>query len=99
MANKMKKLYPLHIVTTFVMLILLFLDNKIDSIIGCVFNVIMNIFLIQEWVPIITNSINGVSWFLCTLVVGYFVFHTLSNMWKVIILKRKLFYQYFFQLP
>lgn len=81
--RKLKKLYPLHIVTMLLALVLIILD-QIDiyiyiTIKSIVFNlgmVILNIFLLQDYVPssYVYFSLNGVAWYLSLCLFVYFMF-------------------------
>lgn len=73
--SKLKRLFLLHILCTLAMMVFFFVGDKTESI-SFVFvtRFILNIFFLQEWVPFEIRSINGVSWFLCTILLGYFLF-------------------------
>lgn len=73
--NRIKKLYPLHIVTM-IMGTILELQYGIDNKMQFAIKIISNIFLIQAWVPKqgIYFSLNGVAWYLSTLAFLYFIF-------------------------
>ena len=74
MKKKIAKIYPLHIITTFLMLPFLFVGLGKESIKTAFIKLVLNALLIQEWFPFGEMSINGVSWFLCTIVFANFVF-------------------------
>lgn len=69
--SKIKKLYILHILCTIAVMIVGF-ESK--DFIYTSFRFILNCLLIQGYFPIQDPSINGVSWFLCPLILGYMVF-------------------------
>lgn len=73
MVRHLKKLYPLLVVTTFAFFIFEFVgDNRANALSWI--KLVLNLLLVQEWLPIENISINGVAWFLCTMVLFYFVF-------------------------
>lgn len=72
--KKINRIYPLHVVTTAAMIIFIVMGDGVESIAGIVVRVVLNLLLIQEWIPIHQQSINGVSWYLCVTVFSYFVF-------------------------
>lgn len=74
MLNKIKKLYPVFIVTTLAMTALEFVGNQVDSMNIVLTKLALNCLLIQEWIPFKYRSLNGVSWFLCTCTLAYFIF-------------------------
>ena len=80
--KKIKRLYPLHILTMVIILIgLVFLAAKNNEITYdyikqmCIWTV-SNIFLVQSYIPVISInvSLNGVAWYLCVCVFLYFCF-------------------------
>ena len=79
--SRIKKLYPLHILTMICSIILaivirLHLGITIKFLIYIVGTIILNVFLIQTWVPYqaINVSLNGVAWFLSVTMFLYFMF-------------------------
>lgn len=72
-AHKIRKLYPLHILTMLSMAAFWFVGGG-ECIQIDVLKFILNVFLIQEWFPIKNVSINGVSWYLVTAAFCYFIF-------------------------
>ena len=72
--NKIKDLYPLHIICTIAMLPFLFIGDYIEPILNIVLSILTNVLLIQEWLPLNIFSINGVSWFISVLFLAYIVF-------------------------
>ena len=69
--SKIRGLYFLHIISTLAML---FLKCKNASITDWPTKFISNIFLIQEWFPSTSISINPASWYLSVAVFLYFIF-------------------------
>lgn len=67
--DKIRRLYMLHILTTLAMTVFMIVGDSVESTKG-----ILNILLIQEWIPMQQRSINGVSWYLCVTVFLYFLF-------------------------
>lgn len=84
--GKMKYLYPLHIITT-----MFFVFREIIGGTGFdLLNVVLNIMLIQQWIPLKgINSLTGVSWYLCTVVFSYFVFPWINRYMERGYTKRK----------
>ena len=79
--NKIKKLYPLHIITmscAIVLSIAIIIHNglSIKSIIGLLVKVFLNVTLLQTWIPYssINVSLNGVAWYLSVTLFLYFLF-------------------------
>lgn len=78
--NKIKHLYPLHIITMFAMIVFMFTGEGTISIMQAIVRILLNVLLLQCWVPI-QSDINGVSWYLCVTVFLYFLFpYILRNM-------------------
>lgn len=78
--KKIWKLYPLHILTMLSALVFM-LKDLLESftIKSCIFDlgkVVLNIFLLQDWVPSasIYFSLNGVAWYLSLCLFLYFAF-------------------------
>lgn len=69
--NRIKRLYPLHIITTLFMFPFVASTNNIDDTIKSLVLLILNVLLIVEWFPLGIRSINGPSWFLNTIVIAY----------------------------
>lgn len=92
---RIKKLYPLHILTM-ILAILLELITMINSeftvrtIMGLIGKIFLNVILIQAWVPNsdINTSLNGVAWYLSVTVFLYYMFPYLRK----VILNKKNFY-------
>lgn len=79
--NKIKTLYPLHIVTMILAAILsiaVFLahGDGIKSYMELALKIVLNVFLLQSWVPDISVniSLNGVAWYLSSALFLYFMF-------------------------
>lgn len=78
--SKIKKIYPLHIICIFLVLPFTILDMmnefSLCSIIENLINLILNVLLLQSWVPngSVYFSYNGVAWYLSLCVFLYFVF-------------------------
>lgn len=79
--NKLRKLYPLHIFTMLLMIILFIVVNtyegwKVKRIILLVVNTAANLTLTQTWIPTTTvnTSLNGVAWYLSVTLFLYFAF-------------------------
>lgn len=72
--KKLKRLYLLHILCTLVMMLLYFIGDNISSFINAAVILFLNALYIQEWIPLVDRSPNGVSWFLCTILLGYIIF-------------------------
>lgn len=83
--SRIKKLYPLHILTMLSALVFtiyeLFVKYNLKYLITDIVKVILNILLIQTWVPQteIFTSLNGVSWYLSACVLIYCLFPYISN--------------------
>lgn len=76
--SKMRRLYPLHIVTMLACL-LIGLWNVVTeggSLLLLGANVVVNVFMVQAYVPVreVFQSLNGVSWFMAVTVLTYAVF-------------------------
>lgn len=79
--QKIKKIYPLHIITMLFALALqitvLIIDGeKIRSFISLLGKTVINTFLLQAWIPSkeVVLSLNGISWFLSVMIFLYFAF-------------------------
>ena len=72
--RRIKKLYPLHMVTTFIIIPFLLYGTAKISLPRVLLQLGLNVTFLQEWLPFENRSINGVSWFLCTIVLFYFLF-------------------------
>lgn len=79
--NKIKKLYPLHLITMGFMLLLsiiifLYQGNLAENILNLIYKIGLNISLTQSWVPKsdLNVSLNGVSWYLSATLFMYFMF-------------------------
>ena len=74
MVSKIKKLYPLHIVTMICMSVFCIFGSEKEPLIKTIVKFILNIFLVQEWFPLKQRDLNEVSWFLCVLLIAYLIF-------------------------
>lgn len=72
--NKIKKIYPLYVITTIAMIPFCFTGRYFDSIEQLCIKFILNLLLIQDWIPMDQSSINGVAWYLCVMCFLYFIF-------------------------
>lgn len=79
-ANKIRRLYPLHIIMTFCMFWVVYLalmyQYSLRDVFIYLFDFVLNVFLLQSWVPIdnVYFSFNGVSWYLCVCTLIYALF-------------------------
>ena len=89
--QRIKKIYGLHIATMILTLIPLILF-KIENTISLIVKTMLNVLLLQTWVPIITInvSINGVAWFLSVMTFHYFCFPAIVHWLKGIYNTKKL---------
>ncbi len=72
---KIKKLYPLYIITTFLMFEYFWFCNPTAySPREMIARLIFNIGLVQEYIPIVFRTINGAAWFLCAILLFYTIF-------------------------
>lgn len=73
--RKIGRLYPLHVLMTIVM-VADYIGHNIGQIAfdRLSLTIILNLLLIQEYFPLSVRSFNSVSWFLCTIVLAYFLF-------------------------
>lgn len=77
--NKIKKLYPLHIVMMLSCILIALYDVFIIHVLTIrklIVDVVLHTFLLQIWIPDSTYymTLNGVSWYLCVCVLLYLVF-------------------------
>lgn len=77
--QRIRKLYGLHIVTMVLTLIPLAVF-RIENMISLLVKTILNVLLLQTWVPIIAIniSLNGVAWFLSVMAFQYFCFPSIA---------------------
>ena len=87
--KKISKLYLLFFLTTCVMAVFLFMGDEKVSIPYSVFLLLVNAVFLQEWMPIKIGSINGVAWFLCTIVLAYSLFPLILQFMERDYSKRK----------
>ena len=74
--GRIRKLYPLHLVLTFICIPLAIVREDVFSIGDLIFKLICNIFLVQSIVPSanVAASLNGVAWYLSTIMILYIAF-------------------------
>ncbi len=74
--RRIRKLYPLHLVLTVICIPLAIVREDVFSIWDLVLKFISNIFLVQSIIPSanVAASLNGVAWYLSTILVLYIVF-------------------------
>lgn len=73
--NKIKKLYPLYLITTVACIPLIKLSgDSFHKLVYLIKSLLLNIFLVQSWSPnsLDFGSLNAVSWYLSTLAILYF---------------------------
>ncbi len=72
--DKIKKLYPLHIITMLAMLVFLLYKNA--AVRPLIYSLISHSLLFQIWLPIpdIYSNLNNISWYLCVCLFHYFCF-------------------------
>ena len=89
--QRVKKIYGLHIATMLLTMVPLIIF-KIENIISLIIKTILNVLLLQTWVPIIAInvSLNGVAWFLSVMAFHYFCFPTIIYWLKGIYNTKKL---------
>ncbi len=82
--RKISKLYVLHIVTMVVAALLAIVslrrDYFIKSMLGIFVQIVLNIFMVQSWIPhsYFYFSLNAVAWYLPVCLFAYFVFPFIS---------------------
>lgn len=94
--GKIKKLYPLHIVTMILAIILYFTSLVSNggitfrNVVGLFGKIVLNITLLQTWVPYssINVSLNGVAWYLSVTMFLYFMFPVLLKAIKKLEIKK-----------
>ena len=89
--NKIKKLYPLHIITMTCIVLLQLLsmlkqEITLSSIIKLFIKILLNVTLLQTWIPNnnINTSLNGVAWYLSVTMFLYFMFPWICKIIKKI---------------
>ncbi len=87
--RKIKRLYPLHIITMLFAMVVYFVIMLQEGIgfkviIAYVGKVLLNIFLLESWFPdsSVCASMNGVAWYLSVMVFLYFIFPWLRRFIK-----------------
>lgn len=89
--NKIRKLYILHIVTMLLAIPFCFLGDGTFSLAQFLMSLILNVCLLQEWVPLSLRSINGVSWYLSVLLFIYSVSpYILDKMRQIVFFRGKM---------
>ena len=71
--KKIKKLYPLVIITTLLMIPFNFMYYDRFQCVFVGFKTILNMLMIQEWFPFVKRSVNGVSWYMCVTFFSYII--------------------------
>ena len=87
--GKIKRLYPLYIITTLLMFIRLVIGEETISINVAIFRLVLNFFLVQMWLPFSECAINGPAWFLSVTVILYFIFPYINTYMEKKYNKRK----------
>lgn len=72
--NKINKIYFVYLLSIILMFPFCFVGKQTDSLLISLVKLIMNVFMIQEYIPIANRSLNLPTWYLCTLMLSYFVF-------------------------
>ena len=79
--GKIKKLYPLHIITmicaiVFNVAFIIYDGVRIKAVLALIGETLLNIALLQTWVPYssVNVSLNGVAWYLSVIMFLYFMF-------------------------
>ncbi|MGO5393362.1 acyltransferase family protein [Collinsella sp. LCP19S3_C9] len=84
--NKVKSLYPLHLVTMVAKIPVAIFDVLTGtlSLVAFVVAVILNVGMAQIWVPwqAMYSALNGPSWFMCVIAFSYFLFLLLLKQLK-----------------
>ena len=70
--NKIKRLYPLHLIMLMVAFIRLLIQK--ESVFSLLRQLALSVFLVQTWTPFHYQAINSVAWYLSVCVVLYFLF-------------------------
>ena len=84
--NRIRKLYPLHLVLMVICIPLTIYRAGYFDAMDILIKVVCNVFLIQSLVPDsdIAASLNGVSWYLSTILILYLIFPCLYRAFKKI---------------
>ena len=84
--SKIRKLYPLHIITMVLAVVLRIYSEScngitISSAAALIRDILLNVTLLQSWVPdsTVNVSLNGTAWFLSVMAFLYFAFPYLKN--------------------
>lgn len=81
--KRMKKIYPIHLATAFIVFGLNIIDYIFHNDINInllMLQLVANVLLIQSWIPSYVLSLNGVAWFLSTIAFSYFLFPLISKL-------------------
>lgn len=87
--KKIKPLYPLYIITTLLMFCRLIIGEEAISIHIALIRLVLNIFLMQTWLPFSDAALNGPAWFLSAIVISYFLFPYINTYMEKKYTKRK----------
>lgn len=88
--RKIMDLYPLYIFLTGMEFVFIYFIHGDPITRLSVVNLILNVLLLQTWVPIDgVFTINGPAWFLCTLILAYFLFPKILHMMENAYSRRK----------
>lgn len=71
---KIRRLYPLYLITTCAMLPFLFVGDETVSFPHVSVLTGLDVFLVQEWLPLENSSINRVAWYFCVCAFLYCIF-------------------------
>ena len=71
--NKMKKIWPLHLITLFIMVLFEAIGKDRFQLMFLSLKAFLNALLVQEWIPLKGRSINGVTWYLCVTLFSYYI--------------------------
>lgn len=77
--KKIRRLYLLHVICTMAMVPFMMFGNDAEPVPAILIKIVLNLLLIQSWIPIDGIFINGVSWYLCVTVFSYFIFPYILN--------------------
>ena len=86
--RKLKKLYPLHIVTMIIAIPFLIQSIKspyeISDVIKSFVKIVFNVLLVHSWYPksSVFFALNAVSWYLCLTIFFYFMFPIILQLMK-----------------
>lgn len=86
--NKIKKLYPLYALTTVFLALLYFVGRDTAPVGSTLLRLGLNLLFVQEY-TLHNTSINGPAWFMCAIVLFYFLFPWILKMMENNYSKRK----------